>query len=140
MLTFALSIDSAVTYNENSFHVISARPDVSLLDVPEGLTQWAAAAAAAAIGLSLGVQRALKSWAGNSRDIEKTHGEFDVVALLRTELERMAAQNDKLANLVNKLQAQVIELTSKNAKLNLEIQMLDFQVKGMRGLQGMEDQ
>lgn len=108
-------------------------------DIPSEALSWMGGAAVAAGGVVLGIQRAMKSWAGNSRDIERVHGEVDIVQLLRTELERMATQNDKLATLVNRLQAQVIELTSKNAKLNLQIQLLDFELKGMRGIHSMDE-
>lgn len=107
---------------------------MSLPELPAGSFEWGAITTAI-IGTIFGAQKALKSWAGNTRDIEKTKGETDIVQLLRSELERMAKQNDKLATLVNKLQAQVIELTSKNAKMNLQIQMLDFELKGMSGIQ-----
>lgn len=112
---------------------------MDLSNIPDDTIGWASTAAAVVVGLVLGAQKAMKSWAGNARDIERVQGEVDIVQLLRTELERMAAQNDKLATLVNRLQAQVIELTSKNAKLNLQIQMLDFELKGMRGIHGMDE-
>lgn len=108
-------------------------------EIPSEVFSWMGGVAVAAGGVALGIQRALKSWAGNARDIERVHGEVDIVQLLRNELERMATQNDKLATLVNRLQAQVIELTSKNAKLNLQIQLLDFELKAMRGIHGMDE-
>lgn len=111
---------------------------VNFSDLPDGTAGWVGAGVAGIISVILGAQRAMKAWAGNARDIEKVNGEADVVSLLRGELGRMATQNDKLAALVNKLQSQLIDLTSKNARLNREIEMLTFEVKAMRGPVGLD--
>ena len=108
-----------------------------LSELPNELIGWTGALVAGVIGLVIGIQRAVKQWAGNSLDLQKVQGEMDVVSLLRAELERMRIQNDKLATLVNKLQTQLIDMTGKNARMKQQIEMLDFELKSMRGPQGL---
>jgi FtsZ-binding cell division protein ZapB len=46
-----------------------------------------------------------------------SHASGDVIKLLATEIDRLSAQNTKLAEIVNKLQLEIIQLRTENADL-----------------------
>lgn len=77
-----------------------------------------------AAGLVLAVfagQKVLKGWQTNST-------ESSVMAILHTELERMAEQNTKLALELGKLQIEVVTLNQELRKLTVENQQLHSEV------------
>lgn len=137
--SMVLTIDSPVTYGENP-RSEKLGPSVDIFEISNQLGTWLGGGVAAALAAAFAFQKARAMWESNSATIDKAKGEGDIVSLLRTELERMAAQNDKLANLVNKLQSQVFELSSKNARLQRQIEMMDFDLKSMRGPVGLNEE
>lgn len=92
------------------------------------IAQYASGITVSLVAIAFGVQKLLKTWSSNS-------AENSVVTLLRQELERMGTQNARLADEMNKLQFEVIELnkslgalTAENQRLHVEVNSLTQQV------------
>lgn len=73
--------------------------------------------------------------------LKKTDAESSVISLMRTELERMSAQNALLQVELNKLQTEVIglnkelrNLTAENQKLHLEVAALTSEIARLQML------
>lgn len=72
----------------------------------------------------LGLRRILTGWATGKSEASKAMAEVDIVEQLRSEVARLADQNDKLAKTVNELQLQLIEVRRENADLKALIDRL----------------
>lgn len=97
-----------------------------------GITEAAAVASAIAAGLVLGVQKAWKVWGDSRTDHSKSAAQVEVIDQLREELVRMSVQNTKLADCLNTLQLEVINLRGENAELRTTIRHLNSEVRALR--------
>ena len=71
--------------------------------------------------IAFGLQKLIKGW-------KTDNAETSVITLMHSELERMAGQNTKLGEELNKLQLELITLNAELGKLTLENQRLHAEV------------
>jgi len=100
------------------------------------LAQTIAAIVAAFGGAALGAQKILKSW-------KTTSAETGVVDLLHTELNRLFKQNTILAQELNKLQIEVVNLNrelgclvAENQRLHIEVEALTAEISVLKSMLG----
>lgn len=100
---------------------------LGLLPASDAIT-WAGSIALGAVSLGLACQKLLRIWAAGTTDLNKQEGENQVVMLLRTELDRIVAQNivldKKLVDMiliVESLRNQNIELQQSANKAMYEL-------------------
>lgn len=94
--------------------------------------EWVFAASAVAAALVVGVQKIWKIWNDTRTDHSKASAHIEVIDQLREELVRMAVQNTKLADCLNTLQLEVINLRGENAELRTTIRHLNSEVRALR--------
>lgn len=92
------------------------------------VAEFATALVVALVGIAFGLQKLMKNWKESST-------ESSVLGILHTELQRMAAQNTRLAEELNKFQLEVmrlneqlINLSEENRRLHIEVTNLTQEV------------
>lgn len=98
-------------------------------DITTTVAQVGATALAAVIGGLLAAQRAIKVWTS-------TDAETSVVKLLREEVTRLAHQNSVMAESLNLMQQQIVQLNREKALLQGEVDRLQQQVNVLKDLGG----
>lgn len=98
------------------------------------LAQIAAGTAAGLIAVAIFVQKFLNTW-------QSTKAEGSVIAIMHTELERMAEQNTQLSVELGKLQKEVIQLnqalrilTQENQRLQAEVTVLTTELTRLQSM------
>lgn len=100
---------------------------------PSGnLVEIVAAVSAAVAAIIIGVQKAWKAWGEGRTGHSRAEAQIEVIDQLREELVRMAVQNTKLAECLNALQLEVINLRSENADLHTTVRHLHSEVRRLR--------
>ena len=112
------------------------RPDELAMPDPDSLSfgEKVVAAVLSTAAAAAGGLRWFKAWRGTQRDVERTSAEIDIIAGLRGELERLSKQNGVLAEALNELQREVIDLRAENGQLRLTIDRLNAQLAALHGL------
>lgn len=101
-----------------------------------GAGGWFAALFVAVLTIAGGLQTFLRRWKGTS-------AENQVIDLLRTEVQRLGAQNAALAKRLNQLQSELVQLneqlgrmTIENNRLHVEVARLTAEVTRLQGVEG----
>jgi FtsZ-binding cell division protein ZapB len=68
--------------------------------------------------IAIGWQKIRRVTAHDKNEAESSHAHTGILDLLHAEINRLAEQNTKLADIVNKLQLEVIDLRNENAELH----------------------
>lgn len=89
-----------------------------------GITELVTAVAVGFVGLIVGLQKVLKGW-------KETSVESNIISLMHDELERLSSQNTKLAEELNKLQIEIIQLNKELRHLSSENQLLHEEISSL---------
>lgn len=88
--------------------------------------------AASLVGGALGLQRLMKFTAVNSASIEHARADESLIKGLRTELERLGAQNGRLADSLNELQRNIGGLNVEVGRLRAENAEQEREIKELK--------
>ena len=91
-----------------------------------GLVENIGIIAVSIIGGIFGIQKLLNGWKGNN-------AESSIITLMRSELERMSAQNTTLSNEISRLHTEIMNLNKELQKLAEENQHLQIEVTKLKG-------
>ena len=87
----------------------------------EEVQQFGAGLFGAAVAAVLAWFKLRRVTAGDSKATAADDAASDVITILRKEVQRLSEQNTKLAEIVNLLQMQVIELQKENSALSADV-------------------
>lgn len=87
---------------------MSLQPDSNIFN------EWAAAVGAGAVGLLFSMQRFLRGWSANSRDIAKSDSERDVILLQSEQIKEYAKS--------------LSETRAENSRLHAEVVTKQFEI------------
>lgn len=83
----------------------------------------------AAVGSVFAIKKIVLQWEKNGLEFEKTNAEENIIKILRSETERMFAQNQKLMEQLLSLQLQLGELYNSIGNLKIENDQLHNKIK-----------
>jgi len=99
---------------------------------PDAIAQVGAAIAAFVAAALFAAKRVIKAFGEARSDHAGASAHVEVIDQLRQELVRMAVQNTKLAECLNSLQLEVINLRGENADLHTTVRHLHSEVRRLR--------